>query len=504
MRKDGIETVAAIDVGSNSIRMVIAQIKSDGSVEILEELNKPTDIGRDTFSTGRIEVETIYEVSDILKGYSNLMNDYKIKTYHAVSTSGIREAQNRQFVLEQIRIRTGILVDIISSAEERFYSYKVLQESLPDIKKLYEEGSLIIDIGSGGVEISVYQNGKLKFTHNVKVGSLRLREMLSDLEKLTLDFPSILEEFIDSKIYMLKPIIKKLELKNFIVLGGEIRFLAKDFIKKSDFKQIYSSIKSMTSEKIKHKYKLPEERAELLLPSVIICNSFLNMTKADTINIPRVSLRHGLLADIVDERFDTPRKMDFLNDIESVVWNIAKKYKIDEKHTAYVEDLALFIFDSTWRVHRMEERDRLYLRVASILHDIGKYININNHDIHGYNIIKNENIMGFSKREMNLIANIARYHSEDNPDHEHENYGELYYKDKIKIAKLSAILKLTEGLDISHKQKIEKFEITTSGKEIIFRYKSSEDTLLEEWSFSKGVSFFEEVMGYRPVMKRKG
>ena len=123
MRKDGIETVAAIDVGSNSIRMVIAQIKSDGTVEILEELNKPTDIGRDTFSTGKIEVETIYEVSDILKGYSNLMNDYKIKTYHAVSTSGIREAQNRQFVLEQIRIRTGILVDIISSAEERFYSY---------------------------------------------------------------------------------------------------------------------------------------------------------------------------------------------------------------------------------------------------------------------------------------------------------------------------------------------------------------------------------------------
>ena len=504
MKKYGIETVAAIDVGSNSIRMVIAQIKGDGSVEILEELNKPTDIGRDTFSTGKIEVETIYEVSDILKGYSNLMNDYKIKTYHAVSTSGIREAQNRQFVLEQIRIRTGISVDIISSAEERFYSYKVLPDRLPHIKKIYEEGCLIIDIGSGGVEISVYQNGKLKFTHNVKVGSLRLREMLSDLEKLTLDFPSILEEFIDSKIYMLKPIIKKLELKNFIVLGGEIKFLAKDFIEKNEFKQIYTLIKGMTSEKIKLKYRIPAERAELLLPSVIICNSFLNMTKANTINIPIVSLRHGILADIVDERFDTVRKMDFLNDIESVVWDIGRKYKVDEKHSAYVEDLALFIFDSTIRVHRMEKNDRLYLRVAAILHDIGKYININNDDIHAYNIIKSENIMGFSKREMNLIANIVRYHSEENPNNEHGNYGELYYKDKIKIAKLCAILKLAEGLDISHKQKIVKFEITISGKEILFKYKASQDTLLEEWSFSKGISFFEEVMGYRPVIKRKG
>jgi len=504
MKKYGIETVAAIDVGSNSIRMVIAQIKGDCSVEILEELNKPTDIGRDTFSTGRIEVETIYEVSDILKGYSNLMNDYKIKTYHAVATSGIREAQNRQFVLEQIRIRTGILVDIISSAEERFYTYKVLKERLTDSNRIYDEGSLIIDIGSGGVEISVYQKGELKFTNNIKAGSLRLREMLSDLEKLTLDFPSILEEFIESKIYMFRPIIKKLELKNFIVLGGEIKFLAKDFIKKSDFKQMYSLIREMSSEKIKNKYRIPEERAELLLPSVILCNSFLNMTKADIINIPVVSLRHGLLADIVDQRFDTTRKMDFLNDIESVVWNIAKKYKIDEKHSAYVEDLALFIFDSTWRVHRMEEKDRLYIRVASILHDIGKYININNDDFYGYIIIKSENIMGFSKREMNLIANIVRYHGEDNPNHQHESYGELNYKDKITIAKLSAILKLAEGLDISHKQKIEKFEITTSGKEIIFKYKTPADTLLEEWSFSKGVSFFEEVMGYRPVMRRKG
>ena len=152
----------------------------------------------------------------------------------------------------------------------------------------------------------------------------------------------------------------------------------------------------------------------------------------------------------------------------------------------------------------MDDRDRLYIRIAAILHDIGKYININNHDKHSYEIIKSENIMGLSKREMNIIANVTRYHSDEKPSSEHSNYGEYNYKDKIKIAKLSAIIKLAEALDITHKQKIDKFEIILSGKEIHFKYKATQDTLLEEWSFRKVVGFFEEVMGYRPVVKRKG
>src|SRR5665647_1340596 len=153
--------------------------------------------------------------------------------------------------------------------------------------------------------------------------------------------------------------------------------------------------------------------AELLIPSAIIFQRFLQATAAEGIHAPKVSLRHGLLAEMVDERFDTTRKFDFLNDIISSVRYLGRKFHIDEKHATQVESLSLSIYDQTTRIHKLGARERLYLQIAAILHDAGKYININQHDVHSGNIIRFQEIMGFSNQELNLVANIARYHSEE-------------------------------------------------------------------------------------------
>jgi len=217
------ELIAAIDVGSNALRMLIAEISAKKDVKILEDLKKNIHIGKDTFSTGRVSVETIHQTCTVINGFVHLLKQYKIKKYRAVCTSGIREAENRDYILEQIRLRTGLTIEIINNAEERFLTYKAISDHLPDFCKLKEQGAVIVDIGSGGVEITFYSNGRLLFTEYIKVGSLRLSEILSQLEQQTLDFPSLMEEFIESKIYLLEPRIKKLDIKNFIGLGGEIK-----------------------------------------------------------------------------------------------------------------------------------------------------------------------------------------------------------------------------------------------------------------------------------------
>ncbi|MCX7747619.1 MAG: HD domain-containing protein [Clostridia bacterium] len=515
MHKGKNRTVAVMDVGSHSIRFMVAQITAEGGVIPLEDLWKPTNIGRDTFAYGKVQVETIHHTCEILKGFFKLMQDYRVKHYRAVSTSGIREAQNRDYILEQIRLKSGFVVEVINNAQERFFMYKALRENLPDAQKIRDKGTLILDIGSGGVEVSAYSKGNLKFTEYLKVGSLRLRELLADLEKLTLDFPSVMEEFVESRIGFLRPRIEQMNIKYFIGLGGELKTIRRlcesigldsedKFIKKSILAKLYSKVNKMTTDQIVCDYGLQRNQAEVLLPSIMIFYRFLQMTGADEIYAPLLSLRHGILVDMADEFFDTPGKRESLNDIISSVWYIGKKYMVEEVHCQYIERIALAIFDQTEKNHRMGDRERFFLQVACILHDVGKHINLNRHDIHSYNIIRNQDIMGVSSRELNLIANIARYHSEETPELSHENYAVLNDCDRVIVSKLAAILQLAEALDISHKQKIEKIEITASGRELIFKVKSTSDILLEQQNFVNSAMFFEEVMGNKPLIKRKG
>jgi len=510
------EVVAALDVGSNLIRMSIAQIDANGQIEILEDLEKSTHLGRDSFSYGKIQSETIMDLCETLKGYTKLMKDYRIKNYMVVATSAIREAKNREYLLDQVKLQTGVSIEVINNAKERYFMYKALRDYLLNTKFINKKDTLIVDIRSGGVEVSVYSDNKLKFTEYLKIGSLRLREVLADLQKRSLRFSSVLQEYIKSEVDFLKSIIKGVRIDNFIGIGGELKTILKlcemenvveenysDSIRtigRDAFEKLFDKINHLTTEQIQEKFKLQKNKAEILLPSMVLFRSFLHMTESDGIYAPFLSLRNGILAEIADQWHETPRKKKIIDDIISMVWNIGKKYFIDEHHSAYIEKTALTIFDQTVRFHNLGSRERFCFRVSAILHDIGKYINYNSHEIHSYNIIQYQDIMGFSDRELNIIANIVRYHEEDLPDPDHKQFSELDERGRLTVSKLAAILRLAEALDVSHKQKITDFDITVNKNELLFKVTSKEDIMLEQWSFSQVSGFFEDVMGVRPKL----
>lgn len=513
--KDKFKIVSSIDIGSYNIRMVIAQINTQGDIKILEELRHHANIGKDTFSYGKVNVDTIQETCIILKKYSRLMKEYNVKHYKAVTTSGIREASNRSYIIDQIKMKTGLEVEIINNAEERFLTFKAIRDKLKNVKGIREEGSLIVNIGSGGVEISAYKDGNLRFTSYIKVGSLRLREMLSDIERVTLDFPQIMEEFIESKTYLIEPVIKDMKIKNFIGLGGGLRNIVNlcnidnnentaKVIKKDFLDKLYLDISRKSIEKVASTYSLDYSEAQTLLPATIIFNKFLSITEANGIYVPMVSLRHGILAEMVDNWYNTPRKKDFLNDIISSVKFIGKKFDYDEEHATHVQYLSTLIFDYLRRIHKLGDRERLYLQVASLLHDIGKFINLDKHHIYSYGIIKALNIMGFSNRELSIIANIVRYHSDENPNRIDKGYNRLDYNDQITVSKLCSILKLSDAMDIAHTQKVRNLDITYDSNNIYIKVQTKDDIILEKWTFMKNAEFFEEVFGMKVIIKHKG
>ncbi|MCH3965237.1 MAG: exopolyphosphatase [Clostridium sp.] len=506
------QTVAVIDVGSNYLRMATADIDNAGNIKILEDVIKPTNIGKDTFSNGRISVETIHKTCDDIKGFSQIMRDYKIKHYKAVSTSGIREASNRQYILQQIRLRTGIQVEIINTSQERFYIMKALRYETSNTDALAAKTTLVVNISTGSVEASIFNDGNLKFTEHVKIGSLRVKEALDELEYSAPDFTKLTEQYIESKLYWAKSNIGEFKIKNFIALGGELSTIIKlikkagktsvstNFISKDDFDRLYKKIKTMSNDQIVFEYGLSKQKIDLLIPTILIFNNFLKMTESPKIYTPDITLRLGVLYDLSDEIFKFPRKISSTNDILSSIFYICDKYRINKTHATYVEKISLSIFDQTLKIHKLGERERLYLQISSRLHDVGGFIDIANHENQSYNIIICQDIMGFSYRELSIIANITKYHSSMVPDEDDYNYFILNDKDKMIVSILSAIIKMAEALDTSHLQKIEELKLSKSNNTLYFNVASNDDLSLEEWNFNKRANFFEEVLGVKPII----
>jgi exopolyphosphatase/guanosine-5'-triphosphate,3'-diphosphate pyrophosphatase len=510
MQRDKSEIIAGIDVGSHALRMKIVQVKKNGQIKTLELLRKPISLGRDTYTMGKISFEAVDETCDILKGFKKLMKEYEVKNYKAVATSAIREAKNREYIIDQIKLKTGLNIDVIDNSEERFLTYKAIRENLKDHEKLRKEGVLIVDIGSGSIEISGYEENLL-FTQNIKLGSLRLREILSSIERRTLNFPRILEEYIHSNIDGLKNLYFHQEFSNFIALGGEIRIIHQlcneeenlNYIKKEDFERIYEIILHKPVHRIVEDHDIPYQRADVLVPSMIIFKKFLDMTKGDRIHVPLVSLRDGIVSDLVDQRYRTKRSVDFHKDIVSLARNLAKRYLYDSLHAEDVENKAILLFDALQSLHGLGDEERLLLRLSAILHDVGKFINSREHYKNSYKIIKGSNFIGISQEKLEIIANIARYHSRIAPSYSHKSFSSLSEKNRVIVSKLVAIIRLADGLDKSHQQKIKDMKVILKEKEVLITATTTKNILLEEWTFSLKSEFFQEVFGIKPILKIK-
>lgn len=509
MGKEKFTLAGVIDVGTHALRLTIAQINEDGKIAIIEDLVKATDIGSDTFSTGRIGLDTMKETVVVLKGFAQTLKGYKVKNYRAISTSALREAENRDYILEHIRLKTGIEVEVINRAQERFYTYKALRYQSPGIKLTNsEEATLVVNVASGGVEISIYEKGSLRLTEYLNVGALRIHETLSELRHKTADFDELIEEYFNSKIAPLRPMLNNPNLKYLIGLGSElnevfscIRSGHDHFVDKEAVTVLYEKVRGISDAQLSEMYHLTARQVETFLPSVIILNAFIKLTQTKRVYVPMVTLRDGLLYDIADEVYAPTRRQEYSKDIVSSVWYIAKKFGVDRPHSAQVAKLSLSIFDQTLSLHRLGERERIYLQIAAILHAIGNYVSFSEHTMMSYHLIKKQNIMGLSNEELNLIANIVRYHESEVPNQYHLDYQGLSHENKITVAKLSAILKLGDSLDVSRQKKVDGIDIKRENDVLSFKLKTKQNLVLESWSFARGAGFFEEIMGVRPWIR---
>ncbi|MDD4159920.1 MAG: HD domain-containing protein [Synergistaceae bacterium] len=503
--------VAAIDIGSYSIKMKIAGVGQGGSVTVLETPKRLLNIGKDIFSTGKIKNELIEEICSILKNYKKLIAEYKADKVMIVATSSFREADNCDYLLDHVYRKTGFKIEVISESVEKFYMYSSIKDALPNFHKLKKEGVLIADVGSGGLETGLFFKGELVFTQYIRMGALRLKEVLSDLERRTLNFPNLISEYIESEIDTLKPLLLKNPINNFIIVGSEIRLIHNilksnstnyDYssMTKKDFYTIYRQIVGKSQKQIIDTYQINQGSVEILVPALLIYEKFLSFTYASVIYTPDVSLCDGILRYLTDKKFNIVSDEFSYRDIVISVKKMCERYSYDIKHSEYVEKISLSFFDNSRCLHGYSVRERLYLQIAAIAHDVGKYINLKEHNVISHNIVLHSDILGLSKNEIRIIANVIKYHSHTVPSIEDTDYVSLDFKSRLTVSKLAAYLKIADSLDKSHKQKLFGVRVVSDAQTFSIRAETDQDCLLEEWEFDNKSNLFKEIYGIRPTL----
>ena len=508
-----MKTFAAIDVGSYELTMKIFEISAKNGIKEIDYIRHRIDLGTDTFATGKIGNARVDELCRVLRDYGEIMKSYKVDQYKAYGTSAFREMGNRMIVLDQIAQRTGINIAVLSNSEQRFLNYKAIASIGDAFNRIIEKGTAIVDIGGGSIQISLFDKDTLVTTQNMRLGVLRLQDRLGRLNIRPEQEEGMLDEIISSQLAVFKKLyLKDRVIENIIVVddyvsavvGKNVAGLEQTSVEASAMEKFLERVRTKSVQDVARILSMPEENVSLLFISGVLINRIAKVMDAKLIWVPGVTLCDGIAYEYAEQSKLIKPDHDFEQDIIACAHNIRKRYMGSRRRSETLEKIALTIYDSMKKVHGLGKRERLLLRIATLLHDCGKYISLVNLGECSYNIIMSTEIIGLSHMEREIVANVVKYNHMDFDYYEGMGRdGALTREDYLTIAKLTAILKIANGLDRSHKQKFKNVKTTLKEEQLIITVDASVDITLEKGLFAKRADFFEEVYSVRPVIRQR-
>jgi exopolyphosphatase / guanosine-5'-triphosphate,3'-diphosphate pyrophosphatase len=508
--------LGAIDIGTNSIHMVVVQINAQfPSFSIIAKEKDTVRLGDRDPETGNLTKEAINRSLSALKRCKNLAQTMKADQIIAVATSATREAPNGKEFLKQVEDELGIVVDLISGQEEARRIYLGVLSGMDFGGKVHS----VIDIGGGSTEIILGDKQEIRVLSSTKVGAV----------SLTQDFihsdPINPQEFIALQAYIRGMLERPVEeFKNALHLGEKPMLVGTSGtaetialihatetqgnepltlngyrILRQDIEGILNRLISMNYSQRMTLTGMSERRAEIIIPGVTILVEAMRALDIDSLTICERALREGVIVDWMLQHGYIEDRLAFQGEVRSRnVYKIAHKYQVDLPHAEKIADFALNIFDRTrHQLHSWGELEREYLWSATILHNSGLYISHSAHHKHSYYLIRNAELLGFSEIEIELIAQIARYHRKSKPKRKHETYAYLSDNHRKMIKQLSAILRLAIALDRRQIGAIKQLECQYDSEYRQFHLhltpaQPDDDCSLELWNLDYKKPIFEQ------------
>jgi exopolyphosphatase/guanosine-5'-triphosphate,3'-diphosphate pyrophosphatase len=501
---------AVINIGASELSLHVAQLNK-GLPKEIDRLSFKLPLGHEVFAEKKISFKSLREMSGVLSGFSERMKEYGVPKCRAVATTVLREAENRAFVLDQLKVLNHLEVEVLEPNQEKTMIYSEILATLSSAGALEEGCSLFAYIGSGTAGIAVYDGKAMILSRNIPIGALKLHDMLGTIQEQTDDFSTVVEEYLAATLDSTD--LSKLDIRNVILTGSDIQLIAKlsvpgnaageYAIPVEKIENLYRSVRPLRPDKIAKRYGISEGAAETMYCALAIFMQTVGQTKVTRVLAPQVNLWDALLSQMLlpkrKSAYEKERRVNAL----SCARNLAKRYGCSPEHSKNVGEIACAIFDRMKPLHGMGPDRRLILELAAALHDCGRYVTMSDHHRAAFDVIRNTDLYGMTDREVLLTAYVARYNEYAVPNLHGEEYASVPEKDRTVIAKLVAIFRLANALDKSRLQKVKNVKVKVTQDTLQVSVQSNENLFLEKWAFEQCTSFFKEVFGLSPVLKIK-
>jgi exopolyphosphatase/guanosine-5'-triphosphate,3'-diphosphate pyrophosphatase len=500
--------IAAIDIGTNSIHMIVVQVRPDLSFEVIDREKEMVRLGAGGLDGRALTPEAMQAALQVLSKFRRLAESHKVDEVVAVATSATREAENGGEFLQAVAQQTGIRPKVISGTEEArlIHLAAVYGVSVPG------DVAVVIDIGGGSVEVTRGAGPSVELGRSFKLGVIRLTERFVKTDPLEPRDERKLVRHIDAEIGKYLDQIARAGFERVIGTSGTILSLgsvasAADggahgaSLRNRRFaaKQVRRVRKELVALDLEERLRVPglePRRADLAVAGAILLDEILRRLGAKEITLCDLSLREGLVLDYISRHRQEIAQADRYPDVRRrSVFELAERCRYWPEHSQHVARLAVALFDQTRAIHGLTDREREWLEYAAILHDIGVHISYEGHHKHSYYLVKNGDLRGFEPDEIETIALVARYHRQATPKRKHEGFRMLGRRTRATVRTLAAILRLSESLDRSHAQTITGLELHDRGDDDLVRLRTTGDVELELWAVARHAAPFERMTG---------
>jgi len=504
---------AAVDLGSNSIKLRISEITEPGRHSMLYDERFPVRLGHETFITGKLSRKMIQLAVEAMKKIEKICREYSVDEYAAIATSATREAANGFDLAAAIAKHTGINIEIISGSEEaRMVALGVLGD-IPPARQDY----LIIDIGGGSGEVIFTNDYNIIDAQSFPLGAVRLKELYVKSDLMT---PKEFDILHDQIVATLKNKCKIRTIpQDTICFGcaGTIQTLVGINVNgKGDKAQnktmslaringLISQMKRMTlTERVKQ-FKLDARRAEIILPGAMVLAELMRHLSIQEVQLSVNGLRDGLIHDFMETNgFKKEASFDRERAFSKSLFEIVDKYGTERDHVVHVCNLSLSIFDALQSLHKFGTREKNLLKGAAMLHDIGQYISYSKHHKHSHYLIMNSDIPGIPERDKLIIAAISRYHRRAIPNPSQPEFKILNPEERLIVRKLAGILRVADALDKEHQGLVTTVACETKKGKVIFQLNAVRHVPVEVWAAVHKAELFEQAFHCKAQFKEIG